>query len=933
MLRAGLLAAASAAALLLPMGAEAQAQSRRAAAPAASNIAVPEIPYSKFVLKNGLTVLVHEDRKAPVVAVNVWYHVGSRNEPEGRSGFAHLFEHLMFNGSENANEDFFKTLERIGATDLNGTTNTDRTNYFQNVPTAALDTVLWLESDRMGHLLGAVDQARLDEQRGVVQNEKRQGENQPYGKAYNIIVDSTYPDDHPYGHTVIGSMEDLNAAKLADVQEWFRSYYGPSNAVVVLAGDIDVPTARAKMEKFFGDIPPGPPITRQEVWIHPLETKQRAVNYDRVAQGRIYRVYNVPEYGSKDAVHLNLLAGVLASDKTSRLYERLVYRDQTATQVAAFLQAGEIGGQLQIVVTAKPDADLAAVERVVDEEVARLLRDGPTAAEVEKVRTLRLAAFVKGLERVGGFGGKSDILAQNQVYLGRPDAYKEQLDLIRTASARDVQDAGKRWMSGGNFTLEVRPYQSFAAAATGVDRSRMPVPGTPDAPRFPAVERAVLSNGLKVVVARRSEAPVVNMQLVLDAGAAADQFSRPGASGLAMDMLDEGTRTRDALSISRDLAMLGADLSTGSGLDSSSVNMSALKAKLDPSLDLFADVILNPAFPQADFQRLKALQIAAIQRQKREPTAIAFRVMEPIIYGPTHPYGLLDTEASVASLTREDMARFHQTWFKPNNATLIVVGDTSLAEIRPKLEARFAGWRPGQTPTKTVAEVQPPAKQTVYLVDRPGSEQTVILAALPGPQRADPQFTAVETMNTTLGGAFVSRLNMNLREGKGWSYGAGSFVQPARGPGLFVAYAPVQADKTKESLAEMRRELREITADRVITADEASMAQSNLIQSLPGRWETTTALRGALAQQVIYGLPENYWETYAGTVRALTVNDLNQAAVRVVNNNALAWVVVGDRAKIEQGIRELNIGPVQVIDADAQPVGPARTAQAGAAGR
>jgi predicted Zn-dependent peptidase len=931
MLRKALLAAASLAVLGLPLAADAQgrAPARRASATptsAVANLPIPDVPYTKFVLSNGLTVLVHEDRKAPVVAVNVWYHVGSRNEPQGKSGFAHLFEHLMFNGSQNANEDYFKTLERIGATDLNGTTNVDRTNYFQNVPTAALDTVLWLESDRMGHLLGAVDQARLDEQRGVVQNEKRQGENQPYGKAYNTIVDATYPNDHPYGHTVIGSMEDLNAAKLADVQEWFRTYYGPSNSVVVLAGDIDVATARAKMEKFFGDIPPGPPVTRQERWIHPLQTKQRAVNYDRVAQGRLYRVYNVPEYGSADATYLNLLAGLLASDKTSRLYERLIYRDQTATQVSAGLNAAEIGGQLTITVTAKPGGDLQALERVVDEEVERLLRDGPTAAEMAKIKTQRLSAFVKGLERVGGFGGKSDILAQNQVYLGRPDAYKEQLERIRTASARDVQETGRRWLTGGNFTLEVRPYESFAAAPTGADRTRMPVPGTPAAPQFPAVERATLSNGLKVIVARRTGVPVVSMGLVLDAGQAADQGAKPGTANLAMDMLDEGTRTRDALEISRELSMLGADLGVGSGLDTSTVSMTALKPNLDRSLQLFADVILNPAFEQDDMDRLKALQVAAIQRQKREPLQIGFRVIDPIIYGAQHPYGVLETEASVGALTREDMARFHQTWFKPNNATLVVVGDTSLAEIRPMLEQRFAAWRPGQAPAKTVASVQAPARSTVYLVDRPGAEQTVIMAALPAPQRNDPAYTAIETMNTTLGGAFVSRLNMNLREAKGWSYGAGSFVQPARGPGMFIAYAPVQSDKTKESIAEFRRELREIVKDRVITADEAAVAQSNLIQSLPGSWETNAALRGAITTQVTYNLPETYWQDYAGTVRALTVNDLNQAAVRVVNNDALTWVIVGDRAKIEAGLRELNMGEIRVIDADARPVGAARAA-------
>ncbi|HXE82447.1 MAG TPA: pitrilysin family protein, partial [Gemmatimonadales bacterium] len=328
MSRIALLTLALGVAFVVPGSAQQPAGTKRAA-PAAQ--AAVTIPYQKFVLKNGLTLLVHEDHKAPIVAVNIWYHVGSKNERPGRTGFAHLFEHLMFNGSEHFNTDYFQALEPLGATDLNGTTNEDRTNYFQNVPTSALDVVLWMESDRMGHLVGVIDQGRLDEQRGVVQNEKRQGENEPYGKVDLLMTEGTYPAGHPYSWSVIGSMEDLNAAKLDDVKEWFKTYYGPNNAVIVLAGDITPDVARQKVEQYFGDIPAGPPIAKQDTWIARRSGTHREVMQDRVPQGRIYKEWNIPEFGSADADYLDMVTDVLAQGKTSRLYKRLVYDAQIAT--------------------------------------------------------------------------------------------------------------------------------------------------------------------------------------------------------------------------------------------------------------------------------------------------------------------------------------------------------------------------------------------------------------------------------------------------------------------------------------------------------------------------------------------------------------------------------------------------------------------------
>jgi len=499
------------------------------------------IPHKKFTLKNGLTLIVHEDHKAPIVAVNVWYHVGSKNEKPGKTGFAHLFEHLMFNGSEHFNDDYFQALERIGATDLNGTTSQDRTDYFQNVPTSALDTVLWMESDRMGHLLGVIDQARLDEQRGVVQNEKRQGENQPYGVTHELITKGTAPAGHPYSWTVIGSMEDLNAASLDDVHTWFKDYYGAANAVIVLAGDIDSNTALKKIEQYFGDIPAGPPVAKFDKWIPRIPGTRRQTVSDRVPQARIYKIWNVPGYGEPDTSHLVLAGGGLTAGKTARLYRRLVFDVQIATDVSAYVDENEISQQFRIMATARPGGDLSRVEKAIDEEVARFLAKGPTPEELQRIKAAVIAGILRGSERIGGFGGKSDILAMNETYRGNPDFYKTILSEIREAKTEDLQSAAVKWLTEDVYILEVHPYPKYETASSTVDRSKLPAPGTPPEVKFPFFQRATLSNGLKIVLAERHSTPLVQLNLLVDAGYAADQFATPGTARLAMNTLDAGT--------------------------------------------------------------------------------------------------------------------------------------------------------------------------------------------------------------------------------------------------------------------------------------------------------------------------------------------------------------------------------------------------------
>jgi zinc protease len=891
---------------------------------AAAQAAKIDIPYQKFVLDNGLTLIVHEDHKAPIVAFNVWYHVGSKNEKPGKTGFAHLFEHLMFNGSENYNDDYFKPMQKVGATDLNGTTNEDRTNYFENVPVSALDLVLWMESDRMGHLKGAIDQAKLDEQRGVVQNELRQGYNEPFGIVEDLICKGTYPPGHPYSWSVGGSIDDLSGGKLEDFQEWFSTYYGPNNAVVAIAGDIDTKTVVEKVKKYFGDIPPSPPVARPTAWVAKMTGTHRESVQDRVAQARIYKVWNVPGWGTECADRLDLVSSILADGKTSRLYKRLVYDDQIASSVVCYVNTREIAGQFTIQADAKPGVELAQVEKAIDEELARFLKEGPTAAELERVKVQTRANFIRGIERIGGFGGKSDILASSMVYGGSPDAYMRTLEHVEQATGRDVQESASHWLSDGVYVLEVHPYPALKAAPQGADRKTMPAVGPAPQASFPAIERATLSNGLKVLLAERHSIPVVHFSLMLDAGYAADQGGLAGLASLAMNMLDEGTAKRTSLQISDELAMLGASLGTGSNLDTSSVALTALKDKLDPSLDIYADVILHPSFPEADFERLQKLQIARIAQEKASPFGMALRVFPRLVYGAGHPYAIPFTGSgyadTVAKITRADLVKFHQTWFKPGSATLVVVGDTTMAEIKPKLEQLFQGWTGGKAPAKKIASVPLAPKPAVYIMDKPGAVQSMVVCGHPAPSSSDPDNVAITTMNTILGGDFISRINMNIREDKHWSYGAQSAIPGARGQRPFLVLAPVQSDKTKETMVEIRGELEGILGRRPITPDEFSNAKNSIVLGLPGQWETMGAVLGSLENLVEYGLPDDYYQKYPGLVQKLTIADLTKAAVKTVHPDSVIWIIVGDRAQIEPKIKELGFSQITVIDGDGNPV-------------
>jgi zinc protease len=905
-------------ALLGAVTLDAQTAAKPAPAPA-----IPTIAYTRFVLKNGLTLLVHEDHKAPIVAVNVWYHMGSKNESPGKTGFAHLYEHLMFGGSEHHPEGYLKALEPIGATELNGTTNEDRTNYFQNVPTPALDRVLWLESDRMGFMVNFVDQKLLDLQRGVVQNEKRQGENEPYGKMWITVAENTYPKGHPYAHSVIGSMDDLNAASLEDVKQWFRDGYGAANATLVVAGDVNTADVKQRVEHFFGEIPPGPPITRPGAWVAKLQGERRMVMQDRVPQTRIVKVWNVPQFGSDEASYLTLASNILTEGKTSRLYKRLVFKDRTATTVAGFLDLREISSQLWIFADVQPGGDAKAVEKAMDEEIAAFVAKGPTPAELAQAKIQIRSGFVRGAERIGGFGGASDLLAHGQVIAGDADEYAADQRRIAAAVPAQVRDVAQRWLTGGVFVLTVEPFPAYEASPVAADRTKLPDAGASPAATLPKVERAQLSNGLQVQLARRTNIPFVRLWLQVDGGYAADPHALPGLSSMMASMMIEGTTTRSSQQIADQTASDGAYLYAEAHLDYSRLMLGVLKDKLDPALDLYADVLLRPTFPESQLARLKKIALAQIDQERVDPYGAALRVLPALIYGEEHPYGEpwtgSGTVASVNAMTSADLANFHRTWFKPNHGTMIVVGDITMAELLPKLERALKGWKPGDVPAVNIAPVMLGGRTKLYVIDRPGAEQSLILVGQLVPSIRSADDYAYRNFNDAFGGAFGARINMNLREDKHWSYGASSFAMEARGQRLWAMYAPVQTNKTKEAIEEVKKELNGVTGDRPITAAELQDAKDRQTRTMAGDFETGSAVARAMSTIDAFGLSEDYYETFPGKIRAVTTDELTQVVNRLIVPGKQVWVVIGDKAKIEADLKAEGLGTVTELDADGKP--------------
>jgi zinc protease len=889
-----------------------------ARAAAEGSAVLPEVRFEKYELPNGLDVILHEDHSLPVVAINVWYHVGSKNEKRGRTGFAHLFEHMMFQGSEHAEGEYISAIEKLGG-DLNGTTNEDRTEYWENLPSNYLERGLWLEADRMGYLLPAMTQKKLDNQRDVVKNERRQAiENQPYNKAYDILPTLLYPSDHPYSWLVIGSMEDLSAASIDDVSEFFKMYYTPKNASLCIAGDFDPAEAKRLVEKYFAPIPPGPPVDRIAAWVPTLNGVKRATLEDNVKLPKLFMVWHTPPVFAPGDAEMDLFASVLSSGKASRLYKAVVYEQEIAQDVSAYVDSREIGGNLVIEATAREGHTLDELEAAIDKELRRALEGGVRGDEVARARTAYQAGFVRGLERVGGFTGRAGALNRYNTYLGDPG--KVEWDLARYTNAKpaDVTRAARAYADlDRRVILRVVPQGELAAGQSKTDMAATPAPSV--APSFtpPTIERAKLSNGIDVLLVEKHNLPLVQVNLVVKGGWSADPVSRLGTGSLTAELLDEGTKSKTALQISEAFRDLGANFSTESDLDACEVHLNALKTKLDPALALMADVVLHPTFPADELERQRKIYLGRVQEESKEPFSVVQNTFFKTVYGPEHPYGQpitgTGTVATLNAITRQDLVDYYEANFAPSNAALVVAGDITIDEAVAKLERAFRAWPAREVARREVPEPPRVAGNTIYIVDKPGAPQSVIVVGHAAIPRNSPDYAGCAVMNNAIGGQFMSRLNLNLREDKGYTYGGGSFFVSARGKGPFLLYAPVQTQYTKESLVEIMKELRDVQAKRPLTEAEVADSKSNLVRSYPQEFQGLGAIANKLGQIVTYDLPDDEWVQYTHTIAGIDAAEANEAARKHLQPDAEVIVIVGDRSKIEAGIRELNVGKVEEI--------------------
>jgi predicted Zn-dependent peptidase len=890
-----------------------------------------DIPYERFTLANGLRVLVHTDRKAPVVAVSVWYDIGSKQEPKGKTGFAHLFEHLMFNGSENSDDDFFAPLKQMGATGYNGSTWFDRTNYYETVPTAALEKTLWLESDRMGHLLGAITQEKLDNQRAVVQNEKRQGDNQPYGLVQYYQAAALFPEGHPYGHSTIGSMADLNAASLADVHDWFRRNYGPNNAILVLAGDIDAKRAKPLVEKYFGKIARGPAAIKVEAPVTTLAARKDETIHDRIATTVIYRTWILPGLNDPSVVPLEIGASVLGGLASSRLDNLLVRDEKIAVSASASVMSFAQISQFEVSVSVKPGIDPALVSNRLDAIIADYVQTGPSRDEIARVATQSAASAVRSLESVGG---KAMTLAEGLLYSNDPEKYAKDLVAYTSATPQTVRAALSKWLTRPVYALTVEagaraPYaeadsanaSNQAAAAPRVKTSkRDPAPevGPVADLSFPNVTRSKLSNGIEVIYASRDAVPTTQISLSFDAGYAADPKAKLGTAGMVTALLSEGTSDLSSRQIAERQETLGSRIDAGSSMDRTSVKLTALSANLVPSLDLFADIALRPAFAPDEIERLRGQILAKIQSDLTTPGTIAGRILQPALYGPAHPYGVPSGSgdpAAVAKLTRDDLVAFHRAWFRPEKAKLFVVSDLPLARIVPLLETRFGRWA-GNGPAggKSFATPVPAAEPRILLVDRKDSPQSLILGGLVLDAKGSDRNLALEGAANIVGGDFLSRINMDLRETKGWSYGAGANITSVASRLSYRVSAPVQADKTGPALAAILAVYRAYLGDQGVTPAELERMQNGDIRKLPGAFETAAAVMQAMQTSDLLQRPDDHYARLPAEIRELSTGALDAAARRAIDPTKFIWVVVGDATKIRPQLDELGL-PVEIVTA------------------
>ena len=899
--------------------------------------APPTIPFTKYHLDNGLEVILAPDKRLPIVAVNIWYHVGAANEEPARTGFAHLFEHMMFTGTKHVPRGLDdRLLEAAGGVDSNASTSFDRTNYFDTLPANQLELGLWIHADRMGYLLDALDQKALANQQDVVRNERRETmENRPYGVADEALFHLLFPEGHPYRPAIMGSHADIQSARLADVRDFFKRYYRPNNATLVIAGDFDPANARRLVQKYFGPFMRGPEVAKPAITTAPITTERRLTVNDQVELPRVDLAWLTPPAFAPGDAELKIAAEILAGGKSSRLYKKLVYDLQLAQSVSAdqdsYVQTSIFG----LEALARPGHTNPELEAAIDAELSRLVQEGPTQAEVDRARNGIERRMFEGLEKVGGNGGRANRLNYYNQYTGDPGYLPKDVERYRRVTPDDVRSVVAKWLSKNSRAviyaergekklapdlpaqaIQVSGPQTESINADEAWRKRPPKAAGAIVPHLPVPVAFKLKNGLTVYHLQRTEPPIITARLVVNAGLLANPLDSPGVADFSLSLLDEGTTTRDSLGIADEFALLGADISAQTQRDVSTVEVSALASTFPQTLNLFADIVLHPTFPAAEVARVRQSRLAAIVTSRDDPSILSDAAFRRALYGKSHPYGQtsLGSEASITAATDAALKSFWQTWFRPNNAALIVVGAIDRRQLQSLVEREFGGWAAAPVPERLIARTLPPkaTADRLVVVDKPGVNQTALRVGRVAASRATPDFYALQLLNEIFGGAYTSRLNANIREEKGYAYGAFSRFDFGRSPGPFAVVTSVRGDATAPAVKEIDHELTRIM-EKAPEATEFAQARNSLVRSLPGAFETNAGISGAFANLFAYALPLDYYARLPGNLASVLPNAVEQAAKRYLDPSSMVVVAVGEQALIGPALESIGMKPVQTF--------------------
>jgi zinc protease len=896
---------------------------------------IPEIRFSKYRLSNGLEVIMREDHRLPLVAVNVWYHVGPANERPGLTGFAHLFEHMMFEGSRHAGEKaHFLYLESAGASTINGTTDFDRTNYFETLPSNQLELALWLESDRMGFLLDTLDDRKLENQRDVVRNERRQSiESAPYGLVQEELFHQLFPQDHPYYASVMGSHADIEAARLADVRNFFQLYYAPNNASLGIVGDIDLEETRALVEKYFGPLPAGKPVPRAAFATPPIASERRAIVGDQVELPRIYLAWITDPIFTQADAEWDLTARILGGGKSSRLYKSLVYQKRIAQDVSVQQSSLALGSIFAVEATGKPRVEPQQLENAIREELEEYKKNGPKPAEIERARNTIESSVIRGLENLGGLADRLNLYNH---FFGDPGHLPADLERYQKATLESLrklaQDDLKReagvvvWGVPGSKVVHDAP-KTAPAAASGKPvadspqipdqdwRNQPPLPGPAPAISLPVPQKFQLANGLTLFLIEQHSLPVVAANIIALSGSDRNPPRQPGLASFTAEMLDEGTGKRTPLEIAADADQIGASLATGSSTDMGYIAMRALKKNVEAAFELVSDILLNPSFAPAEIDRIRHDRLTQILQQKDNPGVLAIKVFLNVLYGGNHPYGFTDvgTEESNETMTRDLIRSFYRAGYFAANSALVVAGDMTESELRAFAEKYFGNWN-GTGDRSAILPVHAESKRRIIIVEKPDAPQTVLRIGHIGVPHSNPDYVAIDVMNTALGGLFSSRINLNLREKHGYTYGASSAFVFRRGPGPFLIGTSVRTDATAPAVIEIFGEI-ERMRESEITSEELTTAKESIARSLPGLFETTPESAASVGQLFVHNLPLNYYHDLPERIEEISAAKVRQAAQKYLKPEEAIIVAVGARNKIESDLEKLNFGPIEFRDA------------------